>query len=198
MLEFKVTDVLINQDLDVIDRLMDLGVLPDLRIDQGTPNHDKGLLDHTMSVVSNVSVDPVMKMAAFFHDCGKPSTKAFDSDKGKCTYYSHDEVGAEIALEYLSMMGVPYRDIVPIVTLVRYHMRPLHYFNQPFGSKGLRRLVRKVEEGGATMSQLMELNHADIKAHSKMVIDKNLPMHYDLRRQIDQATQKDARVLDIA
>lgn len=182
---FKLTDVLINNDVEKIESLMDMGVIPDLRIDQGTPSHDKNLFDHTLHVVQNVPANPVMKIAALFHDCGKPSTKEWNEEKGKFTYYDHDKVGAEITMHYMGMLGINYRDASAITTLVYYHMRPLHYFNQPFKAKGLRRLVRNVEANGATMDQLLSLNRADILAHSKRVIDRNLPLHHDLRQKID-------------
>lgn len=182
---FKLSDILINEDLNRVISLMDMGVVPDLRIDQGTPNHDKDLLSHTIEVVRNVPVDPIMKVAAFFHDCGKPFTKEWSDEKNRATYLGHDEVGAELTMEYMGMLGVDFRSASTVSTLVKFHMRPLNHFNNPFGSKGLRRLVRKVEEGGATMDQLLALNKADILAHSKEVIERNLPMHQELTRKIE-------------
>lgn len=184
-MQFKIVDLLIHQDVERLAQLMDVGVLPDLRMgDQGNPHHDKGLLEHTMAVVENVSVDPVMKLAAFFHDSGKPSSKAYDEGKDKFVYNGHDQIGASVTREHLGGIGVPESDIEVIVTLVSLHMRPLNHFNQPFGQKGLKRLMRSLDEGGATVDQLMELNRADILAHSSEVIERNMPMHEDLRNTL--------------
>jgi tRNA nucleotidyltransferase (CCA-adding enzyme) len=76
------------------------------------------------AVEKNWSLD--IRIAALFHDIGKPRTRRWDGTKaggaGKYTFYGHEVIGARMTAKILERMKFP-RDISEkITTLVRYHM----------------------------------------------------------------------------
>lgn len=61
-----------------------------------------------------------VKLAALFHDIGKPRTKR--EGKHKPTFYGHEVVGAKMTKKIMERMKFPKSDIDLVVKLVRYHM----------------------------------------------------------------------------
>ncbi len=47
-------------------------------------------------ILSEENRTPLLKMAALYHDIGKPSTRAIDESSGRITFYGHDGEGAVI------------------------------------------------------------------------------------------------------
>ncbi len=67
-----------------------------------------------------------IRLAALFHDIGKPRTRRWDGTKaggaGKYTFYGHEVVGAHMVKKIMQRLKYP-KDITELVTkLVRYHM----------------------------------------------------------------------------
>ncbi len=67
-----------------------------------------------------------IRLAALFHDIGKPRTRRWDGTKaggaGKYTFYGHEVVGARMVVKIMDRLKFP-KDISEMVTkLVRYHM----------------------------------------------------------------------------
>lgn len=66
----------------------------------------------------------LLKLAALFHDAGKPKTAAYREDKERYTFYFHDRVGVEIftcVAERLRLSGQETRTVTLLISL---HMRP--------------------------------------------------------------------------
>jgi putative nucleotidyltransferase with HDIG domain len=61
-----------------------------------------------------------LRMAALFHDIGKPLTKAFDSQRG-WTFYKHEEIGAQILKELGRRLKFSNQMIKFISGYTRYH-----------------------------------------------------------------------------
>ena len=61
-----------------------------------------------------------VKLAALFHDIGKPRTKR--PGKLKPTFYGHEVVGARMAQKIMDRLKFPKADTELVVKLVRYHM----------------------------------------------------------------------------
>lgn len=75
-------------------------ILPSLKLcynfNQNTPYHCYDLWEHTLHVVNLVPNDLVLRLAAIFHDIGKPFTKTVDEKTGYYHFYGHEKKGAEI------------------------------------------------------------------------------------------------------
>lgn len=62
-----------------------------------------------------------LRVAALFHDIGKPPTYAVDED-GRIRFNGHDTLGADLADEALANAGFKEYERERIVTLIRHHM----------------------------------------------------------------------------
>lgn len=113
-----------------------------MKIPHDNPHHTLDVYNHCMEAFEEVccsSIDSDVRIAALYHDIGKPYVKAFVDSKGNpcehAHYYQHQCVGA-----YLSC-GLP--NITPeIIWLISSHMDPFmntKYYNNlpPFLKKDI-------------------------------------------------------------
>lgn len=63
-----------------------------------------------------------IRVAALFHDIGKPPTRQWSKEKRDYTFYGHEVVGAKITKEILSDLKFSHETIEKVVRLVRWHM----------------------------------------------------------------------------
>jgi tRNA nucleotidyltransferase (CCA-adding enzyme) len=133
-------------------------ILPELMktigFNQHNPNHDKDVYEHTLSLLDNTSPILHLRLAALFHDIGKPLTFTMD-DRGVGHFYGHDKLGADIASEILKRLKSPNELIEMVTILIDKHMSQ----HDNIGEKGLKRLISKVGED--TIFTLLELQKAD-------------------------------------
>ena len=71
--------------------------LPGLALEQDPIHRHKDVLAHTLAVVDKTSPDRLLRLAALFHDVGKPRTRAFGD--GGVTFHHHEVVGARMTRE---------------------------------------------------------------------------------------------------
>lgn len=121
---------------------------------------------------------PSIRLAALFHDIGKPRTKR---GEGKySTFYGHDVVGARMVTEIMNRLKFPNDIADKIIKLVRYHM--FFYNVGEVTESSVRRLM--VNVGQENIEDLLKVREADRigsgrpKAvpyklrHMKYIIDK--------------------------
>ena len=63
-----------------------------------------------------------IRLAALFHDVGKPATRRFSRETNQFTFYGHEVVGARMAEKILKNLNFPTKTIENVVKLVRWHM----------------------------------------------------------------------------
>ncbi|WP_252187516.1 CCA tRNA nucleotidyltransferase [Anaeromonas gelatinilytica] len=122
---------------------------------QYNPHHDKNIFDHILCVVDKSPEDIESRLAAFFHDIGKPVTFTLD-EKGIGHFYGHDKLGEEIAIKVLKRLKSPKRLILTVSSLIREHM----IYHNELKNKGLKRLINRV--GEENIFKLLQLMRADI------------------------------------
>ena len=133
-------------------------VLPEIVACKGVPQtgyHTHDVFGHTLLTVEATRPDLALRLAAMFHDVGKPKTA-----KGDGTFVGHEEVGAEIARAALERLRFSQKEIETVTTLVRLHLRPVFYRSE-WSDGAVRRLAR---DAGPLLPRLMELARADIAA----------------------------------
>lgn len=98
-----------------------------------------------------------VRLAALFHDIGKPATRRNAPEKGKWTFYGHEVVGAKIAKKALTALKFPTKTVEKVVKLVRWHM----FFSdtETITHSAVRRLVANV--GKENVWDLMDVRAAD-------------------------------------
>jgi poly(A) polymerase len=133
-------------------------VLPEVAACKGVPQtgyHTHDVFGHTLLTVERVPPDLVLRLAALFHDVGKPSTATGDG-----AFTGHENVGAELARSALERLRFSQKEIETIVKLVRLHLRPVYYGSE-WSDGAVRRLAR---DAGSALDRLMALARADIAA----------------------------------
>ena len=72
------------------------------------------------AVDKNYSLE--IRLAALFHDIGKPSTRVFSKEKNDFTFYNHEVVGTKMVKSILNDLKFSHETIDKVVKLVRWHM----------------------------------------------------------------------------
>src|SRR5216684_443449 len=114
--------------------------------------------DELLKMLLTVAATPpehVVRLAALFHDVGKPATAGPDG-----TFVGHEVVGAEMTTHALERLRFPQKGIEAVAMLVRLHLRPVFYASE-WTDGAVRRLAR---DAGALLKPLMALARADIQA----------------------------------
>ncbi len=63
-----------------------------------------------------------IRLAALFHDIGKPQTKDYSKEKSDFTFYNHEVVGTKLVKEILTDLRFSHETIKKVTKLVRWHM----------------------------------------------------------------------------
>lgn len=129
-------------------------LVPSIGFDQHNPHHDKDVFGHTLCVLDKTPANLKLRLAALFHDVGKPSCFSID-EKGIGHFYDHNKVGAKISENALERLKCPKELSKNVSILVREHMT--HHSN--FSDRGLKRLIRRV--GLENINELFYLQKAD-------------------------------------
>jgi len=129
----------------------------DCQFDNVGEHHTKNVIDHIFTTVDNCRHDIILRLAALFHDIGKPSTASMDDD-GNVRFYGHQKVSAQMTKDIMTRLKFSNMMIDKVTQLVEYHMALLNPMKKP----GLRRLMEKV--GKDNMIRLFQLRAADIMA----------------------------------
>jgi len=133
-------------------------ILPEIAAGKGVPQsgyHTHDVFGHTVLTVEGTPPDLLLRVAAVFHDAGKPKTA-----KGDGTFLGHEEVGADIARAALERLRFSAKEIDVVTRLVRLHLRPVFYKSE-WTDGAIRRLAR---DAGPLLERLMALARADIGA----------------------------------
>jgi poly(A) polymerase len=142
--------------------------LPALRLEHDPIHRHKDVLSHTIAVVENVRPPAVgdegtpaydfriTRLAALFHDVGKPQTRGYQPGKGT-TFHHHDVVGARITRKRMEALRYPTADIAAVTELVALHLR-FHTYRMGWTDSAVRRYVR---DAGPLLAELNELTRRD-------------------------------------
>ena len=133
-------------------------ILPEVAACKGvaqTGFHTHDVFGHTLLTVERVPADLALRLAALFHDVGKPSTATLDG-----AFPGHELAGAQMAHSALERLRFAQKEIDPVVKLVRLHLRPVYYSSE-WTDGAVRRLAR---DAGDQLDRLMALARADIAA----------------------------------
>ena len=133
-------------------------ILPEIEACKGVPQtgyHTHDVFGHTLLTVQGTPPDLLLRVAALFHDVGKPKTA-----KGDGTFLGHDEVGAAMAKDALERLRFAQKEVDAVALLVRLHLRPVFYRSE-WTDGAVRRLAR---DAGSQLDRMMLLARADIAA----------------------------------
>ncbi len=127
-----------------------------LALEQDPIHRHKDVLAHTVAVVQRARPDRTVRLAALFHDIGKPKTRSFGPG-GTVTFHHHEVVGARMTRDRMRALRYPVDDIDKVSHLVELHLR-FHTYGLGWTDSAVRRYVR---DAGALLEDLNELTRAD-------------------------------------
>src|SRR3954453_12108807 len=138
--------------------------LPELnrmRLEQDPIHTHKDVLAHTIAVARNTRPELVVRLAALFHDVGKPKTRSFAS--GGVSFHHHEVVGARMTEERMRALKYPNDITDAVVKLVYLHLR-IHTYAMGWTDKAVRRYVR---DAGDLLEPLNHLQRCDCTTRKK-------------------------------
>ena len=136
--------------------------LPAMRVEQDPIHHHKDVLAHTIAVVRNTSPDLVLRLAALFHDVGKPATRAF-GPKG-VSFHHHEVVGARMTRKRMQALRFSNELVDDVSQLVFLHLRFHGYGDDTWTDAAVRRYVR---DAGHLLGRLNELTRCDCTTRNR-------------------------------
>jgi putative nucleotidyltransferase with HDIG domain len=159
-------------------------VLPELDSCVAAPQneyHRLDVYDHALAAVDAAPPEkPVVRLAALFHDLGKPATREVRG--ARVTFHGHETRGAEIAEAALTRLRFSNATKERVVHLVRHHM--FHY-HAGWSGAAVRRFVRRV--GVENVADLFDLRIADVIGKG---MEGSLVPLEDLRRKISAEMER--------
>ena len=134
-------------------------ILPELAqtigVDQPGGYHRWDVFEHTLHVIDEAPASLVVRLAALFHDVGKPQTRQLIENGA--TFYGHDKLGRAMAEKAMKRLKYSNEIIGKVSLLIDKHM-----FSEKAGEKGIRRLINKI--GTDLIFDLIALRKADTVA----------------------------------
>ncbi|SDW65635.1 CCA tRNA nucleotidyltransferase [Tepidimicrobium xylanilyticum] len=156
-------------------------LIPTIGFDQRNPNHNMDVYNHILCVLDNTPPIIQTRLAALFHDIGKPSSLTID-ERGIGHFYGHDQIGAQTSKMVLERFKASNDLRDKVYLLVKEHMN--HHAD--FKEKGLKRLIRRM--GEKEIFDLIDLQIADIKcSNEKATIDHIV----ERRKRIEEILEKE-------
>jgi poly(A) polymerase len=155
--------------------------LPGLALEQDPIHRHKDVLAHTLAVVDRTSPDRLLRLAALFHDVGKPKTRAFGPG-GMVSFHHHEVVGARMTKQRMEALRYPNEDVATVTRLVELHLR-FHTYQLGWTDRAVRRYVR---DAGPLLDRLNELTRCDCttrNVHKARTLERRMD---ELERRIEE------------
>lgn len=151
--------------------------LPAMRVEQDPIHRHKDVLAHTIAVVRQSPPDLRVRLAALFHDVGKPRTRTV-GDHG-VSFHHHEVVGARMTRKRMKALRFA-NDLTDDVTqLVYLHLR-MHTYELGWTDSAVRRFVR---DAGGLLDELLALTRADCTTRNRAKAEA-------LARRIDELEER--------
>jgi poly(A) polymerase len=165
-------------------------VLPEVAATKGVRQggyHTHDVYGHTLLAVQGIAPDLLLRLAALFHDVGKPVTATPDG-----AFTGHEEAGAELAAAALTRLRFPAREVESVARLVRLHLRPVYYRSE-WTEGAVRRLAR---DAGPLLGPLLALARADLAASAYPDRDKLDELERRIERALAERPSRIAPLVD--
>ncbi len=163
--------------------------LPALSLEQDPIHRHKDVLTHTFAVVENVRKEMpgdfrITRLAALFHDIGKPRTRKVLPGKGM-TFYHHEVVGAKMTRKRMRELHYSNDDIRRVSELVFLSGR-FHTYQMGWTDSAVRRYVR---DAGDVLTELNVLVRCDCTTRSERKVDALNQRMSELEERINELAQ---------
>lgn len=148
--------------------------IPALALEIDEHHHHKDVYEHSIKVLEqaidleqshepNLEPDLVLRLAALFHDIGKPKTRKFEPG-GSVSFHHHEVVGAKMVRKRMQALRYPKDTIDRVSHLVALHLRFHGYSGGTWTDSAVRRYAR---DAGDELTRLHKLTRADCTTRNK-------------------------------
>ena len=170
--------------------------LPAMRLEHDPIHRHKDVLTHSIAVVENVRPpEPALdatsdgpwfdfrltRLAALFHDVGKPRTRGYLEGKGT-TFHHHDAVGARMTRKRMNALRYSNDDVAAVTELVALHLR-FHTYSMGWSDSAVRRYVR---DAGPLLGELNVLTRCDCTTRNEKKAARLSRRMDELEARIDE------------
>lgn len=135
--------------------------LPAMRLEQDPIHRHKDVLSHTIAVVAKSRRNLNVRLAALFHDVGKPKTRSIGG-KG-VSFHHHEVVGARMTRDRMRALRFSNQMVDDVTQLVYLHLR-FHTYQMGWTDAAVRRFVR---DAGDQLEELLALTRADCTTRNR-------------------------------
>lgn len=200
---------------EVLLEMFDIGLLETVfpfvkEIKKIPPNshHHLDLVHHSIETTRQIRQNkPLLRLAAFYHDIGKPKCWTIEPETQRHRFIGHDEIGGKLVIKELSALKFSKKEIEYVSKMVKNHIYPSSLAHsaasdgQEVSNKAIARFIRKIHPD---VEDLIELARADRlsargEAVSNKMVEDNLSnlekllLHY---RSIKDRMQTLPKLLD--
>jgi poly(A) polymerase len=162
--------------------------LPALALEQDPIHRHKDVLAHTIAVVEKTRPIRLLRLAALFHDVGKPKTRSFGPG-GTVSFHHHEVVGARMTRDRMRALNYSSQDIDTVTRLVELHLR-FHTYKMGWTDSAVRRYVR---DAGPLLELLNELTGCDCTTRNAAKARALAHRMDDLQRRIEELREQEGR-----
>lgn len=170
-------------DTELIDEF--LPEIPALRLEQDPIHRHKDVLAHTIAVVAKTRPQRIVRLAALFHDIGKPKTRAIGPHG--VSFHHHEVVGARMTRDRMRALKYPNEDIDAVSRLVYLHLR-FHTYRMGWTDSAVRRFVR---DAGPLLEELIELTRCDCTTRNERKARALAQRMDELERRIAELRERE-------
>ena len=169
-----------------LELLLETGLLsqfaPELAAMSGVGQNIYHLYDcwtHTLKVIEELPPDSglLLRLAALFHDVGKPETRTTDEQSG-VHFYGHQSIGADITRRVMGRLRFSNEQTDRVSKIVSMHLRVGEY-DSGWSDAAIRRLIR---DAGDLLPDLVTLTAADKAASNTEMPSVDLD---EFQRRVD-------------
>ena len=142
-----------------------LTLIPELKSGLGMrqgPHHIHDVFNHTISTMVKTPPKLHLRLAALFHDIGKPLTET--GQYSDIHFLGHEKVGAEMTKKIMTRLGYSPKLTDKVSHLVKHH---LIGYSPSWSNRAVNRFERRV--GRENIRDLFILNRADSLAKTEEI-----------------------------
>ena len=158
--------LIVSPHPDMVRTLYELGLtavfLPEfdtmMATPQNTEHHMYDVGEHTIHVMENVPEDKVLRLAALFHDVGKPACRKTDAE-GTDHFLGHPALGVDMTADIMRRLKFDNATIESVTRLVRFHDERF-----PVTARNVRRFISRL--GSEYFDDMLVLKRADVLGQS--------------------------------
>jgi len=169
--------------------------LPRLKLEIDEHHRHKDVYEHTLIVLEQAIAlenrldgpDLVLRLAALFHDIGKPKTRAFIPGGG-VSFHHHEIVGAHLTKARMKALRFDKHTIDDVSTLVELHLRFHGYGAGEWTDSAVRRYVR---DAGGLLLRLHLLTRSDCTTRNQKKAKALAAAYDDLEARIARLAEEE-------